>query len=259
MRILLVDDEAPARDRLRRLLAECGDSYEVVGEATSGEEVVTRCIEHDADLVLLDVHLPGMDGLAVAEALAQLTPPPAVVLVTAYPEHALDAFEHKVADYLVKPVRRERLCAALMRLPVTTRAQLAEVSDRAGGADLSADLEADTDTPARRRRHLSAHYRGGVQTVPIESILYLLAEQKYVTVRHQEGSMLVDESLKALEQEFPDRFMRIHRNALVASALLVGLEKGPEGTSLAVLRGCDERLPVSRRHLPEVRRFLRNG
>lgn len=258
MRILLVDDEAPARDRLRRLLADCGDDYEVVGEAASGEEVVTRCIEYDADLVLLDVHLPGMDGLAVAEALAQLTPPPAVVLVTAYPEHALDAFEHKVADYLVKPVRRERLCAALTRLPVTTRAQLAE-ADRGAGADLAADAPAGSATAARRRRHLSAHYRGGVQTVPIDSILYLLAEQKYVTVRHHEGSMLVDESLKALEQEFPDRFMRIHRNALVASARLVGLEKGADGTSLAVLRGCDERLPVSRRHLPEVRRFLRNG
>ena len=108
-----------------------------------------------------------------------------------------------------------------------------------------------------RRRHLSAHYRGGVRTVPIENILYLLAEQKYVTVRHQKGRMLVDESLKALELEFPDRFMRIHRNALVASARLVGLERAADGGYLAVLQDCEERLAVSRRHLPDVRRFLR--
>jgi two-component system response regulator AlgR len=245
MRILLVDDEVPARERLRRLVAECEDDYEVVGEADRGDEVVDLCIEHDADVVLLDIQMPGADGLEVAQALAMLEPPPAVVLVTAYAEFALDAFDCKVADYLVKPVRRERLCAALRRLSETTRPQRVSVPAGTSGR--------------ARRRHLSAHYRGGVQTVPIENILYLLAEQKYVTVRHHGGRMLVDESLKALEQEFPDRFMRIHRNALVASERLVGLEKGAEGASLAVLNGCDERLPVSRRHLPEVRRFLRNG
>jgi len=245
MRILLVDDEAPARERLRRLLADCDGDHEVVGEAERGDEVRGLCVEHDVDLVLLDIQMPGADGLEVAKQLAAMDPPPAVVLVTAYAEFALDAFDSKAADYLVKPVRRERLCAALSGVRETTRAQRA-APPQEGGA-------------TARRRHLSAHYRGGVQTVPIEDILYLLAEQKYVTVRHHEGRMLVDESLKALEQEFPDRFMRIHRNALVASERLVGLEKGAEGASVAVLNGCDERLPVSRRHLPEVRRFLRNG
>ena len=245
MRILLVDDEAPARDRLRRMIAECDGDYEVVGEADRGDEVVDLVSEEDADLVLLDIQMPGADGLEVAQSLAAMNPPPAVVLVTAYAEFALEAFDCKVADYLVKPVRRERLCAALTRVRETTRAQRAATVSAVSGA--------------ARRRHLSAHYRGGVQTVPIENILYLLAEQKYVTVRHHGGRMLVDESLKALEQEFPDRFMRIHRNALVASERLVGLEKGAEGASLAVLSGCEERLPVSRRHLPEVRRFLRNG
>ena len=244
MRILLVDDEAPARERLRRLIEELDDGHEVVGEASSGDHVVPKCIESEADLVFLDVRMPGSTGLDVAGALAQLDPPPAVVLVTAYPEYALDAFERNVADYLVKPVRRERLLDALRRLQVTTRPQRG--TDGAGGVH-------------KRRRHLSAHYRGGVQTVPIEDVLYLLAEQKYVTVRHPGGRMLIDESLKALEEEFPDRFMRIHRNALVATERLVGLEKGIEGASVAVLDGCDERLPVSRRHLPEVRRFLRHS
>ncbi|WP_058554694.1 LytTR family DNA-binding domain-containing protein [Thiohalocapsa sp. ML1] len=244
MKILLVDDEALARERLRRLIEELGDGYEVVGEAATGEAAIAAMLESDADLVLLDQKMPGMSGLDAAAALAQLDPPPAVVLVTAYPEYALEAFEHDVADYLVKPVRRERLQAALERVPRMTRPQHAYAERQEHGG---------------RRRHLSAHYRGGVQTVLVEEVLYLLAEQKYVTVRHAGGRMLIDESLKSLEEEYPDRFVRIHRNALVAIEQLVGLEKAADGASLAVLAGCEERLPVSRRHLPEIRRFLRHG
>jgi two-component system, LytTR family, response regulator AlgR len=246
MRILIVDDEAPARSRLRRLIEELGGDDEVVGDAADGESAVAACIDRDADLVMLDVQMPGASGLEIAARLAELEPPPAVILVTAFPEYALDAFEHKVADYLVKPVRRERLMSALQRVTMTTRPQ------RESEAAPSAPSDKDG------RRHLSAHYRGGVQTVPIEDIIYLMAEQKYVTVRHTSGTMLIDESLKALEQEFPDLFTRIHRNALVATEQLIGLEKGNDGSCLAVISGCDERLVVSRRHLPEVRRFLRN-
>jgi two-component system response regulator AlgR len=243
MKILLVDDEAPARERLRRLIEELGDGYSVVGEAANGEQALATARETDVDVVLLDQKMPGLSGLETAAALEELDPPPAVVLVTAYPDYALDAFECHVADYLVKPVRRERLAATLERLPRTTRPQRILVGSGEGEA----------------RRHLSAHYRGGVQTVLIEDVLYLLAEQKYVTVRHSGGRILIDESLKSLEQEFPDRFVRIHRNALVAIEQLVGLEKGVDGASVAVLAGCEERLPVSRRHLPEIRRFLRHG
>jgi len=243
MKILLVDDEAPARERLRRLIEELGDGYSVVGEAANGDQALATARETDVDVVLLDQKMPGLSGLETAAALEELDPPPAVVLVTAYPDYALDAFECHVADYLVKPVRRERLAATLERLPRTTRPQRVPASN--------GEHEA--------RRHLSAHYRGGVQTVLIEDVLYLLAEQKYVTVRHAGGRILIDESLKSLEQEFPDRFVRIHRNALVAIEQLVGLEKGADGASVAVLAGCEERLPVSRRHLPEIRRFLRHG
>jgi two-component system response regulator AlgR len=244
MKILLVDDEAPARERLRRLIEELDDDYEVIGEVAEAEAAIDAAREHDADVVLMDQKMPGMSGLDAAAALAELDPPPAVVLVTAYPEYALDAFEHNVADYLVKPVRRDRLRATLARLPVTTRPQR---------------VHADHEHHGGRRRHLSAHYRGGVQTVLVDEVLYLLAEQKYVTVRHAAGRMLIDESLKSLEQEFPEHFVRIHRNALVAIEQLVGLEKAADGASLAVLAGCEERLPVSRRHLPEIRRFLRHG
>lgn len=246
MKILLVDDEPHARQRLRRLLEELEGDHEIVGEADNGATAIRECIDKNADLVLLDVRMPGVDGLGVAEHLAELSPPPAVILITAFPEYALEAFERNVADYLVKPVRRERLRDALDRLRIVTRPQ------RDSGS------EAQEARPTGRR-HLSAHYRGGVQTVAIEDIIFLQAEQKYVTVYHADGKMLVDESLKALEQEFPNQFVRIHRSALVSCHHLVGLEKSPDGGSVAVLGGTEQRLPVSRRHLPNVRRFLRSG
>ena len=241
IKILVADDHPLFRRGLVGLLSEQSDCI-VVGEANSGPEAVELSRACQPDVVLLDVQMAGASGLQIAADLARLDPPPAVVLVTAFPEYALDAFEQNVADCLLKPVRRDRLLAALQRLPRMTHPQ------RTCGESLG---------EPERRRHLSAYYRGGVQTVAIEDVLYLLAEQKYVTVRHPGGRMLIDESLKALEQEFPERFMRIHRNALVAGNRLVGLEKSPDGASLAVLEGCDDRLPVSRRHLPEVRRFLR--
>lgn len=248
MKVMVVDDESPARQRLIRLLSEIPGDHELAGEATDGIEALELCRSQPVDLVLLDVQMPGMDGLDVARELATLDPPPAVILVTAYEQYALAAFENNVEDYLVKPVRRERLQAALERARVPTRAHRAALS---GSTD---------ETPPRARRHsLSAHYRGGLQTVPIEDIIYLQAEHKYVTVRHVGGELLVDESLKSLEDEFADLFLRIHRNALVARSRLSGLEKGTDGSTLVRLRDCKDHLPVSRRHLAEIRRWLRSG
>ncbi len=245
MKILVVDDEAPARERLTHLVEGLGEEYRVVGEAADGDEALEFCAEVFVDLVLLDVQMPGMDGLECAAELAKLEPPPAVILVTAYTEYALDAFAHQVQDYLVKPVRRERLQAALERVQVTTRPQREALGVR-------------TDT-LRRRRHVSAHYRGGLKTVPVEEIVYLLAQHKYVTLCYQGGELLLDESLKSLEEEFPDLFLRIHRNALVARSRMTGLAKASDGSILVTLRDSEVRLPVSRRHLPEIRRWLRAG
>ncbi|MGB5732907.1 MAG: LytTR family DNA-binding domain-containing protein [Thiohalocapsa sp.] len=244
MRVLVVDDDGPARERLRRLIEELDGDYQVVGEAASGMQLAQQCVATDAELVFLDVQMPGRSGPDLAGELAALDPAPAVVLVTAHPEPARDAFEDKLTHYLVKPVCRQRLRETLRHLPVTIRGQ---------------HPSAESLVAPKPRQHLSAHYRGGVQTVAVEDVFYLLAEQKYVTVRHADGRMLIDESLKSLEQEFPGRFMRIHRNALVASDRLIDLEKGADGASVAVLKGCDERLPISRRHVAAVRRFVRDG
>ena len=243
MKILIVDDETPARERLRRLLSELEGDYQVAGEAADGREALESCERLEPDLVLLDISIPAPNGLEVADRLARLDPPPAVILVTAYPEHALEAFERRVEDYLVKPVRRDRLRSALDRLRVATRPQR-QAMLKPGGVG---------------RSQLSAYYRGDLQTVPVEEVIYLQAEHKYVVLCHRDGNLLLDESLKSLEEEFPNLFLRIHRNALVARSRVAGLEKAGDGASLIRLRGCDECLPVSRRHLPEVRRWLRSG
>ena len=245
MRILIVDDEAPARARLRRLLSELPGDSQIVGEAADGWAALDVCEKLEVDLALLDISMPGMDGLEVAGRLAELDPPPAVILVTAYTEYALKAFDQRVDDYLVKPVRRERLQAALDRVRVSTRPQREALLEAAN--------------PRGRRSRLSARYRGGLRSVPVEEVIYLLAEQKYVNLRHETGHLLLDESLKTLEDELGELFIRIHRNALVARRAVLGLEKDAEGNTLVRLRGCAERLPVSRRHLPELRRWLRSG
>lgn len=246
MKVLVVDDESPARQRLIRMLSEMQGDYEIAGEASDGIEAVELCRSKPVDVVLLDVQMPGMNGLEVAKEITQVQPPPAVILVTAYEQYALAAFEHQVEDYLVKPVRRERLQEALERVRVPTRPQRIALSNK-------------EDIYPGRRHFLSAHYRGGLQTVPIENIIYLQAEHKYVTVRHTGGELLVDESLKSLEDEFPDLFVRIHRNALVSKSRLTGLSKTSDGGVEVRLRDCAEHLPVSRRHLADIRRWLRNG
>jgi two-component system response regulator AlgR len=246
MKVLVVDDESPARQRLIRMLSEMQGDYEIAGEASDGIEAVELCRSKPVDVVLLDVQMPGMNGLEVAKEITQVQPPPAVILVTAYEQYALAAFEHQVEDYLVKPVRRERLQEALERVRVPTRPQRIALSNK-------------EDLYPGRRHFLSAHYRGGLQTVPIENIIYLQAEHKYVTVRHTGGELLVDESLKSLEDEFPDLFVRIHRNALVSKSRLTGLSKTSDGGVEVRLRDCAEHLPVRRRHLADSRRWLRNG
>jgi two-component system response regulator AlgR len=193
MNILVVDDEPHARQRLRRLIEDLGNEYRVVAEATHGEDALTRCAEHSVDTVLLDILMPGMSGLEVASRLAGLDPPPAVILVTAYQEHALEAFACNVQDYLVKPVRRERLLEALERLRVATRPQHTTITAARVGRP-------------HRRHHLSAPYRGSLQTVQIGEIIYLLANQKYVTVRHEGGNLLVDEALKGRAGQGPRGF-----------------------------------------------------
>ena len=249
MRILVVDDEAPARQRLRSLVEEIGPPCEWVGEAATGAGALEQNRRLAPDVVLMDVRMPVMDGLEAAARLAELRRPPAVIFVTAYEEHALAAFEGNAVDYLLKPIRRRRLERALARATALTRAQL-----QALGAMAPAEQE-----PAPEAAHVTTRYRGGILRIPVAEILYFRAEQKYVTLRHAGGEALLEEPLKSLERRFGDRFLRVHRNALVSRRHLRGLERSPDGRCLARLEGIEERLEVSRRHQPALRRWLKRG
>jgi len=234
LRVLIVDDEPLARERLRRLIDEFADC-EVAGEAGSGDEALRMVEEMAIDVVLLDIQMPGMGGLEAARHLDRMTAPPVVIFTTAYEGHALEAFDRGATDYLLKPVRRERLTAALARCRRRTP-------------------NAGDDTA---RSHISATHLGTLTRIPVDEVLYFQADQKYVTVRHRQGELLIEASLSSLEEEFGDRFVRLHRNALARRDALRSLVR-EEGRVLIQLNGCDESLEVSRRHLPEVRAILRD-
>jgi two-component system response regulator AlgR len=228
LRALIVDDEKPAADRLARLLAEQA-GVEVCGLVLQADQVIERCRDLQADLVFLDVEMPGLDGVEVAQRLRRLQSPPAVVFVTAYEQYAVDAFELAAVDYLVKPVRAERLARALER-----------VRNR------------PIDPGATLRTRLGDR----VLSIPVADIRALVAEDKYTVVHFDEGEALVDDSLVSLEQRFARQFLRIHRKALVARRYLRGLYRDEEGQERVELAGSDCHPPVSRRNLAQVRQIL---
>ncbi len=243
-RLLIADDEAPARRRLRDLLDECRDEFDlaIVDEARTGREVLDVINREKVDIVLLDVRMPEMDGLEAARHIAGMPNPPAIIFTTAFDSYALKAFEVNAIDYLLKPIRRERLLTALAKA-------------RHASAPSRAALQAAANQP---RRHLSVHERGKIHLVPLAEILYLRAELKYVTVRTAEREYLVEESLTHLEEEFGEGFVRIHRNCLVARAAIAGFEKNAQESEsgwAVVIRGTGERLAVSRRQQHVVKAF----
>lgn len=244
MKILIVDDEPLARSRLRALLQDMRE-HEVLGEAGNGREAIERCAALEPDVVLLDIRMPGMDGLEAARHIAGAPLPPAVIFTTAYDDHALAAFESRAVDYLLKPVRAARLAAALANARRHTRAQL-DVLQRTAA-----------DEGGEVRTHICARVRNSLKLVATDTVFYFLAEHKYVTVRHSEGELLIEEALKDLAEEFASAFTRVHRNALVADRCIGGLEKTAEGRQVITFRGIEDRIEVSRRHLAQVRRKLR--
>lgn len=245
LRVFIADDEAPARARLRELLEDIMQQAptQVVGEARNGVETIERLPQSGAEILLLDIEMPGMHGLEVARHLARLADAPAVIFVTAHDRHAVDAFELNALDYLLKPVRAARLAAALKRA-TTMGAPSAQLLENAAAQVRQID--------GRGRSHFSLAERNRIVLVPVADVVYLKAEQKYVTLRTREREHLVDESLASLEGEFGETFVRIHRNCIVARSAVRGFERAPasadeEAHWLVVLEGVAERLPVSRR------------
>ncbi len=240
MNILITDDEPLARERLRSMLEEL--AHTVVAEAANGEQALQLCEQHQPEIILLDIRMPGMDGLEAAHHLSQLTPAPAIIFTTAFDEYALKAFKTHAVDYLLKPVRLRELETALA---AATRLSIAQQHA------LEA-LQTETSSPM----YISARVKGSMQLIPVEEVYYFQADQKYVSIGYKEGEVLIDDSLVSIEQRYP-QLLRIHRNALVAKPHIAALEKDSEGRCHIRLRDCDKRLEVSRRHLPEVRRWLK--
>jgi len=239
--LLIVDDEAPARERLERLVDEL-PGWSVSGSCATGHEAIETVSRLKPAVVLLDIRMPGMTGIEVARHLSALEQPPAVVFTTAYDQYALEAFNSRAVGYLLKPVRREKLTDALVQAARLSDGTLRELAE--GNARLSA------------RQHVAARVRDDLRLIPVADIYYFQAEQKYVTVRHAGGEDLIEESRKQLEEEFSDRFVRIHRSVLVAIAHAQGLKKCDEGSYQIRLREIAEPLNVSRRQVSELKSRL---
>ncbi len=259
--ILIIDDEPVARSRLRELLADLAPEFphRIVGEAANAPEALSQIEMAQPQIVLLDIQMPGMTGIELARHVSARAasgesskPMPLIIFVTAFEEFAVEAFEVRAVDYLLKPVRAQRLLEALRRALARVPSEHQDAIDQLARA---------TNT---RRRHLSVHERGRVILVPLEQVVFLKAELKYITVRTAEREYLIEESLTSLEDEFSDRFVRIHRNALVARPSIAGFERvtptgdeeGGDPYWQVVLRDVEERLPVSRRQWSSVKNLV---
>ena len=232
--ILIIDDEKPARDRLRRLV-DAMTGYEVAGEAINGSDALEKIRELTPDILLLDISMPGMDGMSLAHVLQDSGAAPAIIFCTAYQDQALSAFEVEAVDYVVKPVRAERLEKAL---------------DKAG-------RYMGEEGEGREEQHFLRSTVGGkVVLTPVARVICLVAEDKYTTVVHENGTTVVDESLTELENCYPSFFFRVHRNALVSRKHLRGLERTSEGSTQVLLSGTERRPEVSRRNVSALRKLL---
>ena len=239
MRIVVCDDEPLARERLARIVQESG--HQVVAQATTGAEAIVAVKTQQPDIILLDIRMPEMDGVRCAQALNELEHPPAIIFVTAYDHYAIAALKANAIGYLLKPANKDELLEALNKAKNLNAAQLNEIRK----------LEDPTARPIRE--HIAARTHRGVELIKLTDIYYFTADQKYVKVRHKDGIVLIDETLKELEQEFEDRLFRVHRNAIINLSFLDYLETLDAGQYQVRFKGIDETLAVSRRHLPALR------
>lgn len=244
MDILIVDDEALARQRLLRMVEKI-EGFCVIAEADNAEDALVAITQHDPDIVLLDIRMPGRDGLSLAQDIAELEDSPAVIFCTAFDQYALDAFGTNAVGYLLKPVKAEQL------LQVLEKAQkLNKIQRVAAQKTTESKVE-------NQRTHITAKTRRGVELIPLDDVRYFLADHKYVTVYHRLGEHLLDETLKELEEEFSARFVRVHRNSLVSVKHIEALERNAQGQYQVRLADTDLRPVISRRHVSDLKELLK--
>ncbi len=241
MKVLIADDEPLARERLGRLIEALPNCYLLPEQASNGQQTLELCEKLKPDVLLLDIRMPGLDGLEVAARLAKRPQAPAVIFCSAHDEHALEAFQVNAIGYLVKPVHIEPLAQALRQ---ATRLTQSQMSALVSGSQENA------------RSHISCKTHKGLELIALHDIYYFMADQKYVSVYHTEGETLIDEPLKSLEQEFNHSFARIHRSILVNIHQIESLQRTDSGAYQLKLRPLDNPLPVSRRHVSQVRALM---
>lgn len=244
MDILIVDDESLARQRLLRMVEKI-DGFSVVAEADNAEDALVAITQHDPDIVLLDIRMPGRDGLSLAQDIAELEDAPAVIFCTAFDQYALDAFGTNAVGYLLKPVKAEQL------LQVLEKAQKLNKIQRVAAQKNSKPKSEN------QRTHITAKTRRGVELIPLDDVRYFLADHKYVTVYHRAGEHLLDETLKELEEEFGARFVRVHRNSLVSVKHIEALERNAQGQYQVRLADTELRPVISRRHVSDLKELLK--
>ena len=246
LRLFLVDDELPALNRLQDILSDCAHDCpnQVIGTATNGISALPQIAEHDIDVVILDIQMPQMSGIEVAKKLMQLSKPPAVIFATAFEDYGVAAFDVRAVDYLLKPIRQDRLLTALKRA-IEQRQHHAPQPESAHHEGI--------------RSHFSVTERGRIHLIPVSEARFLKAEQKYITLRTRDREYLLEDSLTKLEDEFGSKFVRIHRNCLVSRDNIAGFERevqdGGEAHWVVILRDVPERLPVSRRQQHVIKDF----
>lgn len=244
MDVLIVDDELLARQRLVRMVEKI-EGFSVAAEADSADEAMSAIAAHDPDIVLLDIQMPGRDGLSLARDIAALEDPPAIIFCTAYDQYALDAFGTNAVGYLLKPVKAEQLLQVLEKATKLNKIQR-----------VAAQKNSATKKEGQRL-HISAKTRRGVELIPLDDVRYFLADHKYVTVFHRSGEHLLDETLKELEEEFAGRFVRIHRNSLVSVKHIEALERTAQGQYQVRLADTETRPIISRRHVSDLKDLLK--
>lgn len=243
MDIVIVDDEALARQRLSKMLSEMG--YEVIAEAANGQEALAAIEKYDPAILLLDIEMPGENGLVLAEKLSEFDTPPAIIFTTAYDQYALKAFATLASGYVLKPIEKAALQKALETAQRVTKTQLNK-------------LEKNTaQTNNKKREHIASKGHRGIELIALDSIRFFMADQKYVAVIYDKGEVLIDETLKELESEFSDVFIRVHRNSLVALNYIEGLERDQQGHYHVRLSGVEQRPLVSRRYASKVKSVLK--
>lgn len=241
MRVIVCDDEPLARERLSRIVQEAG--HEVIGQAKTGLEAIDAVKQHRPDVVFLDIRMPEMDGIRCAEVINEFDNPPAIIFVTAYDHYAINAFKANAIGYLLKPANKDELIEALAKATNLNAAQISEIRR----------TENTNEQQRPSRQHIAARTHRGVELIALQDIYYFTADQKYVKLRHKNGVVLIDETLKELEQEFENQLFRIHRNALINIDYMEMLESVDSGQYQVRFKGIDDALAVSRRHLPALR------